>query len=82
MALTRITNSAILTGTPVDVPHGGTGAATLTGIVKGSGTSALSVAVSGTDIKTVGGNSLLGSGDIPIVSAGSTIYLALTQGAF
>jgi len=40
-----------LTGltTPLTVAQGGTGAATLTGVVKGSGTSALSAATAGTD---------------------------------
>lgn len=39
-----IENSGILT-----VPHGGTGAATLTGLVKGNGTSAMTAATAGTD---------------------------------
>ena len=55
----------------IDVQHGGTGAATLTGILKGSGTGALSPAVSGTDIKTINSTSLLGSGDI-VIKAGLT----------
>jgi hypothetical protein len=49
-------NNATLNGvdslsldTPLDVASGGTGVATLTGIVKGSGTSAFSAAVAGTD---------------------------------
>lgn len=36
-------------GVPISVANGGTGASTLTGIVKGSGTSALSAATAGTD---------------------------------
>jgi hypothetical protein len=36
-------------GTAVAVAHGGTGATTLTGLVKGNGTSAFSAAVAGTD---------------------------------
>ena len=36
----------------------------VTGLVKGNGT-ALAVAVSGTDVKTVGSTSILGAGDIP-----------------
>lgn len=39
-----IENSGVLT-----VPHGGTGAATLTGLVKGNGTGAMTAAVAGTD---------------------------------
>ena len=37
----------------------------ITGLLKGNGT-AISAAVSGTDIKTVNGTSLLGSGDVSI----------------
>jgi hypothetical protein len=40
--------------TPLTVAQGGTGAATLTGIVKGSGTSALSAATAGTDYAAIG----------------------------
>ena len=36
---------------------------TVTGILKGNGT-AISAAVSGTDLKTVGGNTIIGSGDV------------------
>ncbi len=56
---------------------------TITGLLAGNGT-ALYAAVSGTDIKTVGGFSLLGSGDIPI-SGGSMVYpgagIALSTGS-
>ena len=37
------------TGNAVDVPHGGTGATTITGLVKGNGTSAMTAATVGTD---------------------------------
>jgi hypothetical protein len=40
--------------TPLTVAQGGTGAATITGIVKGSGTSALSAATAGTDYAAIG----------------------------
>ncbi len=43
----------------VPVSRGGTGATTLTGVLKGNGTGALSVAQSGVDFKTVGGQSIL-----------------------
>lgn len=56
------------------VGSGGTGATTLTGLVKGNGTSAMTAAVadidyqsplvSGTNIKSIGTTSLLGSGDL------------------
>ncbi|KKQ21087.1 MAG: hypothetical protein US34_C0001G0004 [Candidatus Nomurabacteria bacterium GW2011_GWC2_36_9] len=70
-------NSTVLTTNAyVTVAQGGTGVGTLTGIVKGNGTGAFSVAsagtdyqaplVSGTSIKTINSTSLLGSGDIAI----------------
>lgn len=40
--------------TPLTVAQGGTGVATITGIVKGSGTSALSAATAGTDYAAIG----------------------------
>jgi hypothetical protein len=52
--------------TPIPVNKGGTGTASLTGLVKGNGTGALTAAVSGTDIKTVNGVTFLGSGDIAV----------------
>lgn len=42
-------------GTEVTVPYGGTGASTLTGIVKGNGQSAMTAAVAGTDYVAPGG---------------------------
>jgi len=45
--VTALTSLAL--GTALNVANGGTGATTLTGIVKGSGTSALSAATAGTD---------------------------------
>jgi len=49
----------------------------MTGVVTGL----QAALVSGTNIKTVGGVSLLGSGNIP-QSAGSTIYTAHNFGGF
>lgn len=69
-------NGSAVTGT-VAVANGGTGANTLTGILKGNGTSAVSAAVSGTDIKTVNGNSLLGSGNLSVT--GSLVRSARTS---
>ena len=45
--------SGIWNGTTIAVANGGTGATTLTGIVKGNGTSAFTAAVSGTDYSLV-----------------------------
>lgn len=42
---------------------------TITGLLKGNGT-AISAAVSGTDIKTVGGATLIGSGDVGTIGVG------------
>jgi len=42
---------------------------TVTGILKGNGT-AISAAVSGTDLKTVGGNTIIGSGDAGTIGVG------------
>ncbi len=74
-----------ITGT-LPVGNGGTGATTLTGIIKGNGGSAFTAAVSGTDIKTVNCTSLLGSGNVPVGSvtsvatSGSINGLTLTGG--
>ncbi len=67
----------------VDVSRGGTGATTLTGLVKGNGTSAMTAAVAGTDyqaplvsgtnIRTVNGNTLLGSTDLVIAGGVSSV---------
>jgi hypothetical protein len=55
-----------LSVTPIPVIKGGTGTASLTGLVKGNGTGALTEAVSGTDIKTVNDVPVLGSGNITV----------------
>jgi hypothetical protein len=52
-----------VTGT-LPVANGGTGATTLTGIVIGNGAGACTSAVSGTDVKTINGTSIMGSGNI------------------
>lgn len=46
--------AAIFSGAVIGVPYGGTGAATLTGVLKGNGTSALSAATAGTDFVAPG----------------------------
>ena len=50
-----VANIAAYLGTPITVANGGTGVATLTGIVKGNGTSAFTAAVAGTDYLAPGG---------------------------
>ncbi|MHA8078658.1 hypothetical protein [Aquirufa antheringensis] len=44
--------SGIWSATAIDVAHGGTGATSLTGLVKGNGTGAFSAAVAGVDFET------------------------------
>lgn len=46
---TTLAGSSLTLTSPLTVPYGGTGVATLTGLVKGSGTSAFSAATAGTD---------------------------------
>jgi hypothetical protein len=77
-------------GTDVPVADGGTGVSTLTGIVKGNGTSAFSAAVSGTDYApATSGSSILkgnGSGGFSAATAGTDYYnpggtdIAITDG--
>lgn len=50
------TTGAVTLGGTLGVANGGTGATTLTGLVKGNGTSALSAAVAGTDYVSPSGN--------------------------
>jgi hypothetical protein len=81
---TILTNNAVVT-----VAQGGTGATTLTGLVKGNGTSALAAAVSGTDyqaplnLTTTGTGAATLSGtiiNIPTPSAGSTHTIGESYG--
>ena len=77
--MTNVTHGAGNTwsGNVIPVSYGGTGVATITGLVKGTGTTAMVAAVAGTDyqaplvsgtnIKTLNGASILGSGNIAIV---------------
>jgi hypothetical protein len=60
---TNATGAVTLAGT-LSVANGGTGATTLTGIVKGSGTSALSAAVAGTDYVAPDGNITGNAGNV------------------
>lgn len=60
------------------VQQGGTGVGTITGLIKGNGTSPFSAAVSGTDIKTINSTSIIGSGDI---SVGTFTLPSLTNGS-
>lgn len=82
-----ITNSGTLavsySGTALPVANGGTGATTLTGLVKGTGTTAFVAAVSGTDYApaTSGTNILKGNGSGGFSSATSgTDYAPATSG--
>jgi hypothetical protein len=53
MSSVKITGGSITGITPLAVADGGTGVSTLTGLVKGNGTSAFSAAVAGTDFQGV-----------------------------
>jgi hypothetical protein len=81
---TILTNNAVVT-----VAQGGTGATTLTGLVKGNGTSALTAAVSGTDYQAPLNLTTTGTGEatlsgttinIPTPSAGSTHTIGESYG--
>ena len=67
--------TGIWKGTEITVPYGGTGVATLTGIVKGNGASAFSAATAGTDYAApTSGTSILygnGAGGFSNVTVGS-----------
>lgn len=85
-------SSGVWNGTEITVPYGGTGVATLTGIVKGNGQSAFSAAVAGTDYVTPSGSETLTNKTLtnptvtnyvetPFTANSSTaITLALTNG--
>lgn len=85
-------SSGVWNGTEITVPYGGTGVATLTGIVKGNGQSAFSAAVAGTDYVTPSGSETLTNKTLtnPTVTnyvetpftanSGTAITLALTNG--
>jgi hypothetical protein len=85
-------SSGVWNGTEITVPYGGTGVATLTGIVKGNGQSAFSAAVAGTDYVTPTGTETLTNKTLtnptvtnyvetPYTANSSTaITLALTNG--
>jgi hypothetical protein len=70
--LSTVTLTSNVTGT-LPVANGGTGAATLTGLVKGSGTTALSAAVAGTDY-------VIPTGSITGTSANVTGTVAVANG--
>jgi hypothetical protein len=75
-------------GTPLTVPQGGTGVATLTGLVKGNGAAAFSVAVAGTDYvaPTVATNftatqTFTGTAAVPAMKVVNGTDLAAANGA-
>jgi len=68
------TTLAVATGT-LDVANGGTGATTLTGVIKGNGTGAFTAATAGTDfVGVTNANSLTGSGGLLVTGTGTLGY--------
>jgi hypothetical protein len=63
------------TGTIVTVGQGGTGATTLTGVLKGNGTSAFSAATSGTDYSA--GTSALSTGIVKSTTSTGALSIAV-----
>jgi hypothetical protein len=76
-----LSNTMTLAGTDSSTLNIGTGGTLGTAAFTAS-TAYQATLVSGTNIKTVGGVSLLGSGDLSVSSTGSSLFLAATQGAF
>lgn len=77
--------SGVLSAATVRTDYAEPTTALATGLLKNTTTTgAHSIAVSGTDVKTLNGESILGSGDITISAnaVGSTIYLASNFGGF
>lgn len=72
---TYYTSAVNLTGT-LTVPQGGTGVATLTGLVKGNGTAAMSAAVPGTDYVIPAGSITGNAGSAAKLAAPVTIALS------
>lgn len=81
-----ITLSNLNQGAPATVPlpvsKGGSGLSSISGVLVGGGAVPFAAAVPGVDIKTIGGVSLLGAGDIPVTNAATSIYLANNFGGF
>jgi hypothetical protein len=85
-------SSGVWNGTEITVPYGGTGVASLTGIVKGNGQSAFSAATAGTDYVTPTGTETLTNKTLTnptvtnyvetpyVANSGTAITLALTNG--
>lgn len=73
--LTLSSGAFTLANVPSGVPCGGTGTATLSGILKGNGTSAIGSAVSGTDYSA--GTSALGTGIVKSTTGTGALSIAI-----
>jgi hypothetical protein len=75
LTLPDASGTILQTGTTVTVGQGGTGAATLTGVLKGNGTSAFSAATSGTDYSA--GTSALSTGIVKSTTSTGALSIAV-----
>ena len=75
LTLPDATGTILQTGTTVTVGQGGTGATTLTGVLKGNGTSAFSAATSGTDYSA--GTSALATGIVKSTTSTGALSIAV-----
>jgi hypothetical protein len=77
LTLPDATGTILQTGTTVTVGQGGTGASTLTGILKGNGTSAFTAATSGTDYSA--GTSALATGIVKSTTTTGALSIAVAN---
>jgi hypothetical protein len=77
LTLPDASGTILQTGTTVTVQQGGTGAITLTGILKGNGTSAFTAATSGTDYSA--GTSALATGIVKSTTSTGALSIAVAN---
>jgi len=77
LTLPDASGTILQTGTTVTVGQGGTGASTLTGILKGNGTSAFTAATSGTDYSA--GTSALATGIVKSTTSTGALSIAVAN---
>ena len=77
LTLPDASGTILQSGTTVTVGQGGTGATTLTGVLKGNGTSAFSAAISGTDYSA--GTSALATGIVKSTTSTGALSIAVAN---